>query len=43
MFRAILVVLAVIGLAALATSPAAAVGTRYPFCLQGNDQPALSG
>lgn len=43
MCRAILVVLAAIGLAASGASPAAAVGTRYPFCLQGDDQPGLSG
>src|SRR5882757_2648895 len=42
MCRAILVFLAAIGLAALGASPAAAVGTRYPFCIQGDDQPGLS-
>lgn len=42
MCRAILVVLAAIGLAALNATPAAAVGTRYPFCIQGDDQPGLS-
>jgi hypothetical protein len=42
MCRAILVFLAAIGLAALGACPAAAVGTRYPFCIQGNDQPGLS-
>lgn len=42
MCRAILVLLAASGLAALATSPAAAVGTRYPFCIQGDEQPGLS-
>jgi hypothetical protein len=30
------------GLAALGMGPAEAVGSRYPFCLQGNDQPGLS-
>jgi hypothetical protein len=24
------------------TTPAEAVGTRYPFCIQGDDQPGLS-
>jgi Protein of unknown function (DUF3551) len=43
MCRAILVMLAAIGLAALNAAPASAVGTRYPFCLQGDDQPGLSG
>lgn len=33
---------AVGGLAALGASPAEAVGTRYPFCIQGPDQPGLS-
>ena len=42
MCRAILVLLAAAGLAALAASPAAAVGTRYPFCITGDDQPGLS-
>jgi hypothetical protein len=42
MCRAILVFLAAIGLAALGGAPAAAVGTRYPFCLQGDEQPGLS-
>ena len=43
MCRAILVFLVAIGPAALNAAPAAAAGTRYPFCLQGNDQPGLSG
>ena len=42
MCRAILVLLAAIGLATLTANPAAAVGTRYPFCIQGDDQPGLS-
>ena len=42
MCRAILVFLAAIGLAALSASPAAAVGTRYPFCIQGDEYPGLS-
>ena len=44
MCRAILVLLlAASGLIALGAAPAAAVGTNYPFCLQGDDQPGLSG
>ena len=43
MCRAILVLLlAASGLIALGAAPAAAVGTRYPFCIQGDDQPGLS-
>ncbi|MDE5453944.1 DUF3551 domain-containing protein [Bradyrhizobium sp. CSA112] len=42
MRRAILAVLAASGLAALGAAPAEAVGTRYPFCLQGDEYPALS-
>jgi hypothetical protein len=43
MCRAILLLLlAASGLAALGTAPAAAVGTRYPFCIQGDEQPGLS-
>jgi hypothetical protein len=38
----ILAMLTLSAFAALGTQPAAAVGTRYPFCLQGNDQPGLS-
>lgn len=34
--------LGVLGLAVVGTAPAEAVGTRYPFCLQGNDSPGLS-
>jgi len=30
------------GLAAIGTAPAAAVGTRYPFCIQGDEYPGLS-
>jgi uncharacterized protein DUF3551 len=30
------------GLAAVGAAPAEAVGTRYPFCIQGNDHPGLS-
>ena len=42
MRKAILAVLAATGLAALGAAPAEAVGTRYPFCLQGDEYPALS-
>ena len=42
MRKAILAVLAASGLAALGASPAEAVGTRYPFCLQGDEYPGLS-
>jgi Protein of unknown function (DUF3551) len=30
------------GLAIVGSAPAHAVGTRYPFCMQGNDVPGLS-
>jgi Protein of unknown function (DUF3551) len=42
MRKAILAVLAASGLAALGAAPAEAVGTRYPFCLQGDEFPGLS-
>ena len=42
MRKVILAVLAASGLAALGAAPAEAVGTRYPFCLQGDEYPALS-
>ncbi|MGB8400708.1 DUF3551 domain-containing protein [Bradyrhizobium sp.] len=38
----ILAVLTAGGLAALGVAPAEAVGTRYPFCIQGDDYPGLS-
>jgi hypothetical protein len=38
----ILALLAASGLALVGTAPAEAIGTRYPFCLQGNDSPGLS-
>jgi hypothetical protein len=38
----VLAFLAAGGLATAATTPAGAVGTRYPFCIQGDDQPGLS-
>ncbi len=37
-----LALLAASGLAMVATAPAEAVGTRYPFCIQGDEYPALS-
>jgi hypothetical protein len=42
MRRAILAVLTVTGLAAIGAAPAEAVGTRYPFCIQGDEYPGLS-
>lgn len=42
MRKPILALLAAGGLAILGTAPAGAVGTRYPFCMQGNDAPGLS-
>jgi Protein of unknown function (DUF3551) len=30
------------GLALVGTAPAEAVGSRYPFCIQGNESPGLS-
>jgi len=42
MRKAILAGLAASGLAALGAAPAEAVGTRYPFCIQGDEYPGLS-
>ena len=42
MKRAILMLLTASGLAVLGSAPVAAVGTRYPFCIQGDEEPALS-
>jgi hypothetical protein len=42
MRAAILVLTTTAGLAILGMAPADAVGTRYPFCIQGDDQPGLS-
>ena len=42
MRRAILAALTVMGSTAVAAVPAEAVGTRYPFCIQGDDYPGLS-
>ena len=38
----VLALMAAGGLAAVGLTPAEAVGSRYPFCLQGNDSPGLS-
>ena len=38
----VLALLSVGGLAMVATAPAGAVGTRHPFCIQGNEFPGLS-
>ena len=40
--RNIFLALAAGGLALAGMAPAHAVGTRYPFCLQGNDSPGFS-
>ena len=42
MRKAILAALAASALSALSAAPAEAVGTRYPFCLQGDEYPGLS-
>jgi hypothetical protein len=42
MRNVILALLAAAGLAMAGTAPAGAVGTRYPFCIQGDEFPALS-
>jgi Protein of unknown function (DUF3551) len=42
MRNVILAVLAASGLAMVGTAPASAVGTRYPFCIQGDEYPGLS-
>ncbi|WP_454627992.1 DUF3551 domain-containing protein [Bradyrhizobium cenepequi] len=42
MRNVILALSAVAAIAALGSSPAEAVGTRYPFCIQGDEQPGLS-
>lgn len=39
---AILAVVGAIGFAAINAAPAEAVGTRYPFCIQGDQEPGLS-
>jgi len=42
MRNVVLIALAASGLALFGTLPAQAVGTRYPFCIQGNEFPGLS-
>ncbi len=42
MNKAIVILMAACGLSALVTNPAAAFGTRYPFCLQSDEWPGLS-
>lgn len=42
MRRIVLAVLGVTALGMIGSAPAEAVGSRYPFCLQGNDSPGLS-
>jgi hypothetical protein len=42
MRNVILALLAASGLAMVGTAPAQAFGTRYPFCLQGDEFPGLS-
>jgi hypothetical protein len=42
MRNVVLALLAAGGLALVGTAPAEAVGTRYPFCIQGNEYPGLS-
>jgi len=42
MREAILVLLTASAMAILGGAPAEAVGTRYPFCIQGDEQPGLS-
>jgi Protein of unknown function (DUF3551) len=42
MRQAILLLATACGFSALLAAPAAAVGTRYPFCIQGDEQPGLS-
>ena len=42
MRNVVLALLSVGGLAMVGAAPAEAVGTRYPFCLQGSEHPGLS-
>lgn len=42
MRHGILLLAAGCGFAAFFAAPAEAVGTRYPFCIQGDEQPGLS-
>ena len=38
----VLALLAAGGLALVGTAPAEAIGSRHPFCMQGNEMPGLS-
>jgi hypothetical protein len=38
----VLALLAAGGLAAIGSAPAEAIGTRFPFCMQGDEAPGLS-
>lgn len=42
MRNVVLALLAAGGLAMVGTAPAEAVGSRYPFCIQGDEYPGLS-
>ena len=42
MRKVVLALLAASDLAMAGSAPAEAVGTRYPFCIQGNDFPGLT-
>jgi hypothetical protein len=42
MRHVVLALLAAGGLAMVGSAPAEAVGTRYPFCIQGDEYPGLS-
>ena len=42
MRNVVLALLAAGGLAMVGSAPAEAVGTRYPFCIQGDEFPGLS-
>jgi hypothetical protein len=42
MRNVVLALLAAGGLAMVGTAPAKAVGTHYPFCIQGDEYPGLS-
>jgi Protein of unknown function (DUF3551) len=42
MRHVVLALLAAGGLAMVGSAPAEAVGTRYPFCIQGDEFPGLS-
>ena len=42
MRNVVLALLSAGGLAMVGAAPAEAVGTRYPFCIQGDENPGLS-